>query len=103
MRKVAVKEKRAGCPECGEAIGSADQTCQKCGAALSYVPGEADVCCAVCESAMSAYAESCPECGETGYPALRPRKGRKWKGSKPEGLPREASGSDAAAGGSGAS
>ena len=31
----------------------------------------------------------CPECGESGYPALRPRKGRKWKGSKPEGLARE--------------
>jgi ribosomal protein L40E len=40
----------------------------------------------VCGAEIGAYAETCKECGETGYPALRPRRGRKWKGSEPEGL-----------------
>lgn len=71
----------SACPECGNQIGAYDQTCQKCGKALSYGVDEADVDCAVCGAAISAYTESCPKCGESGYPALRPRKGRKFKGS----------------------
>ncbi len=77
------------CPECGEAVGLADQTCQKCGHPLSYEPGEGGAHCAVCGAAIGAYVETCPACGETGYPALRPRRGKKWKGSEPEGLPRQ--------------
>jgi primosomal protein N' len=77
------------CPECGAEVGIADQTCQKCGHALSYQPDEVGVHCAVCGSEIGAYTQKCPECGESGYPALRPRKGRKWKGSKPEGLSKE--------------
>lgn len=77
------------CPECGHTVGPADQTCQKCGQAHSYEPGEVGVHCAVCGADIGAYAETCPACKESGYPALRPRRGRKWKGSKPEGLPRQ--------------
>lgn len=69
------------CPECGTSLGEFDQTCQKCGKALSYEAGEGHVGCSVCGADIGAYTEKCPECGETGYPALRPRKGRKFKGS----------------------
>ena len=69
------------CPECGAEMGEFDQTCQKCGKALSYEAGEGHVGCTVCGADIGAYTETCPECGETGYPALRPRKGRKFKGS----------------------
>ena len=69
------------CPECGTSIAPADQTCQKCGKAVSYEPGESDVSCAVCGAEIAAYTETCPSCGETGYPALRPRRGKGWKGA----------------------
>lgn len=72
------------CPRCGAELAATDQTCQKCGKPLSYEPGEADVRCAVCEAVIDAYRETCPECGETGYPALRPRKGKGWKGAASE-------------------
>lgn len=81
-----IDDKRMDCPECGQPVGLADQTCQKCGAPLSFGPNEVGVHCAVCGAEIGAYVETCPECGETGYPALRPRRGRKWKGSLPEGL-----------------
>ena len=84
-----IDDKRMDCPECGEAVGAADQTCQKCGEPLSYKPDEVGVHCAVCGAEIGAYSETCSGCGETGYPALRPRRGKKWKGSKPEGLPKE--------------
>ena len=77
------------CPECGAEVGVTDQTCQKCGEPLSFEPDEVGVHCAVCGAEIGAYSETCSGCGETGYPALRPRRGRKWKGSKPEGLPKE--------------
>ena len=80
---------RMECPKCGNEIGDTDQTCQKCGAQLSYTPDEQGVHCSVCDTEIGGYTETCPECGETGYPALRPRKGKGWKGAKPEGLPRE--------------
>ncbi|MGH7540606.1 MAG: double zinc ribbon domain-containing protein, partial [Gemmatimonadota bacterium] len=72
------------CPACGAPVGAADQTCQKCGEPLSFAPAQQGVACAVCGAAIGAYAETCPACGETGYPALRPRKGKGWKGSEPE-------------------
>lgn len=75
--------KAATCPKCGADVGPTDQTCQRCGKALSYAPDESDVRCAVCEAVIDAYRETCPECGETGYPALRPRKGKGWKGADP--------------------
>lgn len=76
--------KTSECPECGTALDPADQTCQKCGKPLSYAPGEKGVPCAVCGATIDAYTETCPACGETGYPALRPRRGRGWKGAAPE-------------------
>lgn len=76
---------RMDCPECGDPVGRSDQTCQKCGEPLSFAPNETGVHCAVCGDAIGAYTETCPGCGETGYPALRPRRGRKWKGSRPDG------------------
>lgn len=73
--------KTSVCPECGNQLGAYDQTCQKCGKALPYKAGEPHVGCAVCGADIGAYTETCPECGERGYPALRPRKGHKFKGS----------------------
>lgn len=75
---------RKECPECGSAVGPADQTCQACGAPLPYEPGQGAVPCAVCGSEITAYTETCPSCGESGYPALRPRRGKGWKGAEPE-------------------
>lgn len=73
--------KRDGCPECGADLAPGDQTCQKCGAPVSYDPGQGGVGCQVCGTRIGAYVETCPACGETGYPALRPRKGRGFKGA----------------------
>jgi predicted nucleic acid-binding Zn ribbon protein len=69
------------CPACGAAVGPNDQTCQKCGRDLSWTPDEEGVACAVCGTPIRAYTLTCPSCGETGYPALRPRKGKGFKGS----------------------
>jgi LSD1 subclass zinc finger protein len=69
------------CPKCGHDLGAFDQTCQNCGTPYSYDPGEAAVGCSVCGADIGAYTETCPACGETGYPALRPRKGKGFKGS----------------------
>lgn len=73
------------CPQCGNELGAFDQTCQKCGKALSYDANESAVGCAVCGATITAYAETCPECGETGYPALRPRRGKGFKGAPADG------------------
>ena len=72
------------CPECGNEIGASDQTCQKCGQALSFVSDQTDVGCVVCGASITAYTETCPGCGETGYPALRPRRGKGFKGAPPD-------------------
>lgn len=69
------------CGKCQNELGPFDQTCQKCGTPYSYDPGEYDVGCTVCGADIGAYTETCPNCGETGYPALRPRKGKGFKGS----------------------
>lgn len=69
------------CPKCGAPIEHGNQTCQKCGTALSYDPAESGVECRVCGADIGAYTETCPSCGERGYPALRPRKGKGFKGS----------------------
>lgn len=37
--------------------------------------------CAVCGASIQGFDLECPECGETGYPALRPRKGDGFQGS----------------------
>ena len=72
------------CPECETELGPYDQTCQKCGRPVSYLADESNVGCAVCGASITAYAETCPECGETGYPALRPRRGKGFKGAPPD-------------------
>jgi len=69
------------CPECGAELSAADQTCDACGEPLPFEPGEPGVACRVCGAEIDAYAETCPECGEKGYPALRPRTGKHFKGS----------------------
>lgn len=73
------------CTECGAELPREDQTCAKCGTAFSYEPAEAAVGCAVCEAVIDAYVETCPACGETGYPALRPRRGKRWLGAPDDG------------------
>lgn len=69
------------CQSCGTELRPGDQTCAKCGTAISYEPAEAGVVCLVCGEAIDAYVETCPSCGETGYPALRPRRGKGWLGA----------------------
>lgn len=69
------------CPSCGAALEAGDQTCQACGEALSYRADEDDVPCRVCGAEITALTETCPGCGESGYPALRPRRGKGFKGS----------------------
>lgn len=72
----------SACPACGAPRAPADQTCQACGEPLSYRAGEPGAPCAVCGLEIGAYRETCPGCGETGYPALRPRRGKGWKGAE---------------------
>lgn len=69
------------CPACSSPLRPGDQTCQKCGQPLSYGVDEHGVACTVCGAEISAYTETCPSCGERGFPALRPRKGKGFKGS----------------------
>lgn len=73
--------RRARCPSCDARLQPGEQTCQECGAPLSYEPGEADVVCRVCDEEIGAFAETCPACGERGYPALRPRTGKGFRGA----------------------
>lgn len=73
--------RRPGCPACGTRIGPADQTCQGCGEPLSFSPARDGVPCGACQALIPAYLQTCPACGEEGYPALRPRRGKGWKGS----------------------
>jgi LSD1 subclass zinc finger protein len=70
----------SSCPNCNAAISPGDQTCQGCGKPLSLPPRAKDIPCKVCGAAITAYTLTCPECGEGGYPALRPRKGKGFKG-----------------------
>ncbi len=35
--------------------------------------------CGVCDTPMALMVERCPSCGAVGYPALRPRQGKKCK------------------------
>lgn len=72
---------RSSCPDCGADVPRGEQTCPDCGEPLSFEPGEPGVPCRVCGAEITAYTETCPECGESGYPALRPRKGKHFKGS----------------------
>lgn len=69
------------CPACDSEVPTGEQTCPACGQPLSYRPGEEEVACRVCGAEITAYAETCPECGESGYPALRPRKGKHFEGA----------------------
>ncbi|MDT8436601.1 MAG: zinc ribbon domain-containing protein [Gemmatimonadota bacterium] len=72
------------CPTCSTPLGPRDQTCQKCGTPVSWDldPDHGAVAsCGVCGTSMRAMELTCPSCGETGYPALRPRKGKGFKGS----------------------
>jgi ribosomal protein L40E len=69
------------CPECGASLQPRDQTCQKCGHPLSFEVDEADVPCGACDAPIGVRTETCPSCGENGYPALRPRRSKGFKGS----------------------
>ena len=43
--------------------------------------------CGVCGAAMPLMAVTCPACGADGYPAMRPRRGKKSLGSNPDNSP----------------
>ena len=42
--------------------------------------------CGVCDTPMALMVERCPSCGAAGYPALRPRQGKKCKRAGDEEL-----------------
>jgi hypothetical protein len=72
------------CPKCGTELSALAVRCA-CGHEL---PEARDVRsdpdqphCGVCGGAMDLMAVSCPACGADGYPALRPRRGKKSQGS----------------------
>jgi predicted RNA-binding Zn-ribbon protein involved in translation (DUF1610 family) len=75
------------CPKCGATLAALALRCA-CGAEL---PEARDVrsdparpACNVCGAAIELMALTCPSCGADGYPALRPRKGKKSLGSEPD-------------------
>lgn len=72
------------CPQCGEELSALAVRCS-CGLEL---PEARDIRsdpdrphCGLCGAEMELMAERCPACGAEGYPALRPRRGRKSLGS----------------------
>jgi hypothetical protein len=68
------------CPECNATFSSLAVRCE-CGYELPESrdlrsdPDEPQ--CGVCGAAMDPMAQRCPSCGAYGYPALRPRQGKK--------------------------
>ncbi len=77
------------CPKCRATIPPLAASCQ-CG----FVFPESgdlrsdpdDPQCGVCDTPMALMVERCPSCGAVGYPALRPRQGRKCKQAGDEEL-----------------
>lgn len=72
------------CPACGRELEAMAIRCP-CGHAL---PEAQDARtdperprCEVCGAGIGLMDERCAACGADGYPALRPRTGRKWQGS----------------------
>jgi rRNA maturation protein Nop10 len=72
------------CPKCGTELSALAVRCN-CGHEL---PEARDLRsdpdqprCNTCGAAMTLMAERCPACGAGGYPALRPRRGKKSQGS----------------------
>ena len=72
------------CPKCGTELSALAVRCA-CGYEL---PEARDArshpdkpSCGVCGAEMELMALSCPRCGADGYPALRPRRGKKSQGS----------------------
>jgi ribosomal protein L40E len=72
------------CPKCGTELGPLAVRCS-CGHEL---PEARDLRsdpdqprCGVCGATMALMAVRCPACGAEGYPALRPRRGKKSQGS----------------------
>jgi len=70
------------CPECNATLPPLAIRCQ-CGHAL---PESRDLrsnpdepSCGVCSTVIGLMDERCPSCGAVGYPALRPRQGKKCK------------------------
>ncbi len=77
------------CPKCRATIPPLAAAC-KCG----FVFPESrdlrsdpdDPQCGVCGTPMALMVERCPSCGAVGYPAMRPRQGRKCKQAGDEEL-----------------
>ena len=70
------------CPKCQATIPPLAAGCQ-CGFVfhesrdLRSVPDDPQ--CGVCDTPIALMVERCPSCGAVGYPALRPRQGKKCK------------------------
>ena len=72
------------CPKCGTEIGALTL---RCGCGFEF-PEARDIRsdpdrprCSMCGQEMELTALRCPRCGAEGYPALRPRRGKKSLGS----------------------
>lgn len=72
------------CPKCGASLDALAIRCA-CGHELPEardIRSDPDTPrCGVCAAEMDLMALICPQCGAGGYPALRPRRGKKSLGS----------------------
>ncbi len=68
------------CPSCGTTLAPLAVRCS-CGTELPEArdnrPPPDEPRCAVCKAAMTLMAQQCPSCKAVGYPAMRPRMGKK--------------------------
>ena len=73
------------CPECGIKLEPSAVRC-RCGYEMPEANGvrcadpDAPVC-GICSKEIKLMDQRCPHCGAEGYPAMRPRKGRRSKGA----------------------
>lgn len=68
------------CPQCQRQLDPFALRCS-CGHELSESRDTRSKpdrpCCGVCDAPMDLMTERCPSCGADGYPAMRPRRGKK--------------------------
>lgn len=73
------------CPKCDASLDALQTRCGECGHVLPESQDRRSQPespqCGVCSAAIALMTQTCPACGATGYPALRPRRGRKSLGS----------------------
>ena len=79
------------CPECGARLEPLAVKC-RCGCEMPEADGmrcsdpDAPVC-GICGKAIELMDQQCPHCGAAGYPAMRPRLGKRSQGAPEEEHP----------------